>query len=171
VIVSYVLIIVGVLVGVAFLVLFERKVLGYVQVRRGPNRVGYTGILQSLGDAIKLFIKEQFSGIISNKVVYFVAPVVSLFLVLMLWIVLPYESLFLSFGLGGLFFFACTGFGVYPLIGRGWASNSNYALLGSLRGVAQTISYEVRMALIFLSLIFLVGSYMFNQVVLAQSDV
>jgi len=94
---------------------------------------------------------------------------VSLFLVLILWLVLPYEALLLNFSLGGLFFFCCLGFGVYTLMGRGWSSNSNYALLGATRGVAQTISYEVRIALIFLSLLFVCGAFNFIKLLESQS--
>lgn len=141
------------------MVLFERRILGYIQTRKGPNKVGWGGILQSFGDAIKLFIKEQFLPLNSNFLVYYFSPVISLFIVLLLWSVIPYSSLLINFRVGGLFFFCCTSFGVYTLISRGWSSNSNYALLGAIRGVAQTISYEVRIALIFISLIFLVSSY------------
>jgi len=83
----------------------------------------------------------------------------SLFIIILIWSVIPYYSLLLDYNLGGVFFFCCTRFGVYTLIGRGWSSNSNYALLGAIRGVAQTISYEVRIALIFLSFIFIIGSF------------
>lgn len=157
--VSYLILVVGVLVRVAFIVLFERKILGYIQIRKGPNKVGFTGILQSFGDAIKLFIKEQTIPLSSNILPFYFAPVFSLFIVILLWSVIPLNSSLVSFGLGGLFFFCCTRFGVYTLMARGWSSNSNYALLGAMRGVAQTISYEVRIALIFISFIFVIGSF------------
>ncbi len=155
------MVLVGVLIRVAFIVLFERRILGYIQIRKGPNKVGFTGILQSFGDAIKLFIKEQGIPTFSNYVFFYFAPVVSLFLVLLVWSVIPFFRSFINFSLGGLFFFCCTRFGVYTLIARGWSSNRNYALLGATRGVAQTISYEVRIALIFLSFIFIIRSFSF----------
>jgi NADH:ubiquinone oxidoreductase subunit H len=169
-VIKFLLVIVPVLIGVAYLTLAERKVIGYTQARKGPNVVGIYGLLQPLADGVKLFSKEM---IIPNHVstaLYFFAPVLALTLGLIVWCVMPlsHSAVLSDVGLGVLLVFAFSSVGVYAILISGWSSNSKYAFLGALRAAAQMISYEVSIGLILITTILCCGSLNLSALVLAQ---
>nr|YP_007374586.1 NADH dehydrogenase subunit 1 [Dermophis mexicanus]ACS37040.1 NADH dehydrogenase subunit 1 [Dermophis mexicanus] len=151
--------IIPILLAVAFLTLAERKVLGYMQFRKGPNIIGPMGLLQPIADGMKLFIKEPIRPSTSSQTLFLTTPIMALMLSLMLWTPMPMPTPMLDMNLGILFMLAISSLMVYSILGSGWSSNSKYALMGALRAVAQTISYEVTLGLIILCTILLSGTF------------
>nr|ADT82309.1 NADH dehydrogenase subunit 1 [Hylobates moloch]ADT82322.1 NADH dehydrogenase subunit 1 [Hylobates moloch]BCG06021.1 NADH dehydrogenase subunit 1 [Hylobates moloch] len=165
------LLILPTLIAMAFLMLTERKILGYTQLRKGPNIVGPYGLLQPFADAMKLFTKEPLKPSTSTTTLYIIAPTLALTIALLLWTPLPMPNPLINLNLGLLFILATSSLTVYSILWSGWASNSNYALIGALRAVAQTISYEVTLAIILLSVLLMNGSFNLSTLITTQEHI
>jgi len=161
------------LISVAYFTLAERKIMGAMQRRKGPNVVGVFGLLQPLADGLKLLIKETVIPSNANTVVFILAPIITFLLSMLGWAVIPYGEgmVFADLNVGMLYLFAISSLGVYGIICAGWASNSKYAFLGALRSAAQMISYEVSLGIIILCVLLCVGSLNLSHIVLAQKNV
>ena len=167
---SFFVIVIPLLISVAFFTLAERKLMGGMHRRRGPNVVGLFGVLQPLADGLKLFVKEAIIPSNSNYILFILSPMVTFILSLLGWGVIPFGlgEVISDVSLGLLYFFMVSSLSVYGIVCAGWASNSKYAFLGSLRSAAQMISYEISVGLVVLSVIFLSGSLNLSSIVLSQ---
>jgi NADH-quinone oxidoreductase subunit H len=173
IIIKILLIVVPLLLSIAYFTLAERKIMGSIQRRRGPNVVGLYGLLQPLADGFKLLIKETIIPSSSNKVIFFIAPMITFGLSLMGWAVIPFNetAVLADINIGILYLLAISSLSVYGIVMSGWASNSKYAFLGALRSAAQMVSYEVSIGFIIVTVVICAGSYNLNDIILAQKNI
>lgn len=166
-------IVIPLLLSVAYFTLAERKIMGAIQRRRGPNVIGVYGLLQPLADGLKLLIKETVLPSSANKIIFYIAPMITFILSLMGWAVIPFNktAVLADINVGILYLFAISALGVYGIIMSGWASNSKYAFLGALRSAAQMVSYEVSIGFIIVTVVICAGSYNLNEIVVAQRNI
>nr|YP_011036679.1 NADH dehydrogenase subunit 1 [Stroggylocephalus agrestis]WRK21283.1 NADH dehydrogenase subunit 1 [Stroggylocephalus agrestis] len=155
----FLLVIICVLVSVGFFTLLERKIIGYIQFRKGPSKLGFSGLLQPFSDGLKLFLKEFLLPLNSNFFFFFICPIIGLFQSLFIWLIFPMFVNSINFNYGLIFFLCCSSISVYSLIFCGWSSNSCYSLMGYIRGISQVISYEVSLSLILLNFFLLIDSF------------
>jgi len=167
------IIIVPLLISVAYFTLAERKILGAIQRRRGPNVVGVYGLLQPLSDGFKLLVKETVLPSNANKFIFILAPIITFVISLMGWAIIPYDkySVLSEVNVGVLYIFAISSLGVYGIIMSGWASNSKYAFLGALRSAAQMVSYEVSIGFIIVTIVVCCGSFNLQTIIESQRNV
>ena len=173
IIIKILTIVLPLLISVAYFTLAERKIMAAIQRRKGPNVVGFLGLLQPLADGLKLFVKETILPSNANTILFIAAPILTFLLSLLGWAVIPFgEGIVLSdINLGILYLFAISSLAVYGIIIAGWASNSKYAFLGALRSAAQMVSYEVSIGLVLLSVVLCAGSLNLTQIVKAQANI
>ena len=172
IVIKILLLVVPLLIGVAYLTYAERKVIGAMHLRRGPNVVGPYGLLQPIADGMKLFFKETIIPTGANKVVFLVAPMLTFSLALIAWAVIPVGNglVIANINVGVLYLFAISSLGVYGVLMAGWSSNSKYAFLGGLRSAAQMVSYEVSMGFIIITVLLVAGSLNLSDIVRAQQE-
>nr|UGN21600.1 NADH dehydrogenase subunit 1 [Phrynosoma cornutum] len=162
--------IIPILIAVAFLTLLERKTLGYMQLRKGPNIVGPYGLFQPIADGVKLFTKEPIRPSSSSPTLFILTPTLALFIAMLIWTPMPMPQPLADLNLGLLLMLALSSTAVYSILWSGWASNSKYALIGALRAVAQTISYEVTLGIILLSIVILTGGFSLKTMLMTQEQ-